>query len=118
MDTEKLIIKIQALFDHAEGTDIEAERAVFLAKANELIEKYQIAFHRDDSNTVNSTKRQVVIKEIVLANKSVAYKWKLLVMLSISQMCFTHILTRGRTALVVGYPGNVDTTITIYSRVT
>ena len=118
MDTEKLITKIQALFDHAEGTDIKAERAVFLAKANELIEKYQISFHREDVSSTNNVSRQVIIKEVVLADKSVAYKWKLLVMLSISQMCFTHILTRGRTALIVGYLGNVDTTTTLYNRIT
>ena len=116
--TEKLLNKIQALFDHAEGTDIEAERDAFLAKANGLIEKYQISFHRESVSGSSPTKRQVIVKEVVLTDKSVAYKWKLSIILSISRMCFTHILTRGRTALVVGYPGNVDTTITTYNRIT
>lgn len=109
---EDLIRKIALLIAKAEGTDNEHEKAIFIAKAEEMLQEHNLEMREVLSTNVDES---LISEQVVRWEQKNRVAWKLELASIIAHNFFCGYLITGRGPLFYGRKRNLDVTVQIYS---
>jgi hypothetical protein len=113
---DKIIEKIQKLLAHAEGTDVEAEAAAFIEKAQLLMMQYAVDQEMVKAYTAVGSDT-LVTREIFVPKKTPMTNGKrdLLNACAINNRCQMWYREGTHKAFVAGYEADVEYTVLLYT---
>lgn len=118
-NTNPMLARIQAVLNKAEGTDNPQEREAYLAKADQLMQKYSIdaamlANAKKLAGGVQETPEKVVF-EFMPANDKLGNQWyNLIIAVAEHYDCQFFGWTSG-TGYLVGFPSNIELVQMVYT---